>query len=51
MLGYKAEQVLTQIGEHELRETGAVKLLGIAIDNNLELYEHLQNICLKAKEN
>ena len=46
--GNKSEQVLAQIGENKIWETGKVKLLGINIDNNFKFDERLSNTCMKA---
>ena len=46
--GNKFEQVLAQIGENKIWETGKVKLLSINIDNNFKFDERLGNTCMKA---
>ena len=45
--GNKVEHLWTKIGNNRIWENGTVKLLGISIDNELKLNEHLSNVCLK----
>ena len=39
-----------KIGNDEITGESSVKLLGIAIDNKLNFYEHVNNICKKANQ-
>ena len=46
--GNKYEHLWAKIGSERIRETKAVKLLGVTIDNELKFHVHLNNVCLKA---
>ena len=44
----KFEHLWTKIGNNRICENRTVKLVDIAIDNELKFDEHLSNVCLKA---
>ena len=46
--GHKFEHLWAKIGYYKVWETRNVKLLRMAIDNELKLDEHLDSVCLKA---
>ena len=47
--GNKYENMWTNIGGVEIRESKTVKLLSITIDNELKFDEHIRNFCIKTQ--
>ena len=50
MGGYKHEHIWAQTDKGKIWESNEVKLLGVAIDNNLKFDSHINKICVKANQ-
>ena len=47
--GNKHEHIWAKIGDDQIWESRAVKLLGITIDNELKFDQYVSNVCKKAQ--